>query len=74
MEQRALSSMWWSGFFALATGVHLLRAILQVPLQVGATEVPLWLSWVVAVIAGALSVACARRAGVLPWCACPPAK
>ena len=39
------------GFIAL---VQLLRAVNQVPVQVGEVEIPVWASWVAVVIAGSL--------------------
>lgn len=41
------------GLIALGQGI---RAILQVPVQVGTTPIPIWLSWVAVVVAGALCV------------------
>lgn len=39
------------GFIALA---QLLRAVNQVPVQVGGVEIPIWVSWAVAVLAGGM--------------------
>lgn len=42
--------------FALVAAGHAWRAVQELPAQVGATSVPVWLSWVAVVVAGALSV------------------
>jgi hypothetical protein len=39
------------GFLAFA---QLLRAVLQVPVQIGSVEVPVWASWIAVVVAGGL--------------------
>ena len=39
------------GFVALA---QLLRAVMQVPVQIGSAEIPVWASWVALVVAGSL--------------------
>lgn len=39
------------GFIALA---QLLRAVNQVPAQVGSVEIPVWVSWVAVVLAGSM--------------------
>ena len=39
------------GFVALA---QLLRAVMQVPVQIGSSEIPVWASWVALVVAGSL--------------------
>lgn len=39
------------GFMALA---QLLRAVNQVPAQVGSVEIPVWVSWVAVVVAGSM--------------------
>jgi hypothetical protein len=39
------------GFIALA---QLLRAVNQMPAQVGSFEIPVWVSWVAAILAGSM--------------------
>jgi hypothetical protein len=39
------------GFLALA---QLLRAVNQVPAQIGGLEIPVWASWVAVVVAGSM--------------------
>jgi hypothetical protein len=39
------------GFMALA---QLLRAVNQLPAQVGSVEIPVWVSWVAVVVAGSM--------------------
>ena len=39
------------GFMAFA---QLLRAVNQVPAQVGSVEIPVWVSWVAVVLAGSM--------------------
>ena len=40
--------------FGIVAALQATRAILQVPAQVGAHEVPVWISWVAVVVTGAL--------------------
>ena len=42
--------------FALVALGHLWRAIQGLPATVGATPVPVWISWAAVVVAGALSL------------------
>ncbi len=65
MDARSLWRMWWSGFFGLAGGVHLVRAVTGLPLAVGGTAIPLWVSWVVFPLAGLTSAWLIWRSGVL---------
>ena len=39
------------GFIALA---QLLRAVNEVPAQVGSVEIPVWVSWVAVILAGSM--------------------
>ena len=55
MNRRVLWRMWWSGVFATAMAVHVLRALSGVPVVVGSVDVPLWVSSVVVLVAGSLS-------------------
>ena len=48
------------GLIALGHGI---RAALQVPAQLGTTSIPIWISWVAVVIAGALCVWAFRSSG-----------
>ena len=48
------------GLIALGHGI---RAALQVPAQVGSTSIPIWVSWVAVVVAGALCVWAFRPSG-----------
>jgi hypothetical protein len=41
------------GFMALA---QLVRAVKQVPVQIGSVEIPVWVSWVAVVVAGSLCI------------------
>lgn len=45
-----------AGIFALVAVAHVCRAVAQVPIQVGSMSVPMWASWVAAVVTGALAV------------------
>ena len=47
---RTISGMVF-GLIAIAQGI---RAALQVPVQVGATAIPVWVSWVAVLVAGSL--------------------
>ena len=40
--------------FGLIAAGHLVRAVLQMPAQLGSTVIPVWISWIGAVAAGAL--------------------
>jgi hypothetical protein len=42
--------------FGLIAVLQATRAFLQIPAQVGAHDVPLWISWVAVAVAGSLSV------------------
>ena len=42
--------------FGLVTAVHVARAIGGVPVQFGSSEIPIWASWVAAVVAWGLCV------------------
>lgn len=42
--------------FGIIAALQATRAILQVPARIGAEEVPVWVSWVAAVVAGSLCV------------------
>ena len=41
--------------FALIAAAHALRAVLQVPAQVGSFQVPLWISWIAVVVTGSFA-------------------
>ena len=49
---RTISGMVF-GLIAIVQGI---RAVLQVPVQVGATAIPVWASWVAVIVAGILCV------------------
>ena len=59
---KRLWQAWGSGVFATATVGHLIRAIVRLPVRLGITEVPVWISWWVVGVAGALSVWLFQRA------------
>ena len=42
--------------FGVVAVAQVLRAAMQVPAHVGGFEIPIWASWVVAVVAGSLCV------------------
>ena len=42
--------------FALVAIAHLARAVQQLPVTIGTTVLPVWLSWVAVAVAGSLSV------------------
>jgi hypothetical protein len=48
------------GLIALLQGI---RAVMQVPVQVGTTTIPVWVSWVAVMVAGALCVWAFRSSG-----------
>ncbi len=48
------------GLIALGHGI---RAALQVPVQLGSTSIPIWVSWLAVVVAGALCVWAFRSSG-----------
>lgn len=51
------------GLFGLLAVGQGLRAAMQMPVQVGSTAIPVWLSWVAAVVAGSLCVWAFRPSG-----------
>jgi hypothetical protein len=51
-------------FFGLIALGHGMRAVLQVPAQLGTTAIPIWGSWVAVVVAGGLCL----------WAFRPPAE
>ncbi len=51
---------WLSGFFALASLIHIVRLIAKAQVQIGSFAVPMNVSILVAVIAGLLSLAFCR--------------
>jgi hypothetical protein len=40
--------------FGLMALAQLIRAVKQVPVQIGSMEIPVWVSWVAVVVAGSL--------------------
>ena len=42
--------------FGLVALLHAARAVAQLPVHVGSFEIPVWASWVAAVVAGSLCV------------------
>jgi len=42
--------------FGVVAVVQALRAVMQLPVHVGSLEVPVWASWIAAVVAGSLAV------------------
>lgn len=55
MDRWILWRMWWSGALATALAVHAVRAVTGVPVMVGSTDIPLWVSSVIVLVAGSLS-------------------
>ena len=51
------------GLIAIAQGI---RAVLQVPVQVGMTAIPVWVSWVAVLVAGSLCLWAFRSSGQHP--------
>ena len=35
-----------ASLFAVVAGAHAVRAVLQLPVHLGAAEIPMWVSWV----------------------------
>jgi|SoiMetStandDraft_2_1073263.scaffolds.fasta_scaffold2729746_1 hypothetical protein len=42
--------------FGLIAGLQATRALLRIPAQVGAHDVPVWISWVAVAVAGSLCI------------------
>ena len=42
--------------FGLVAVAHFWRVLMQLPINIGGTEIPLWVSWIAAIVAGALCV------------------
>ena len=55
MTSRAFSRV-AAFFFALVALAHAWRAVQDLPATVGATAIPVWVSWVAVAVAGSLSV------------------
>lgn len=71
MERRRLWQMWWSGLFAAAACVHVLRTLANVPVVIGTMAIPIWVGWVVFPLAGFVSgwlmrIALKRRSEPIP--------
>jgi hypothetical protein len=49
--------------FAIVALAHLIRALRAVPVQIGNSPFPIWLSWILVFVAGALSVWAFRGRG-----------
>ena len=49
--------------FGVVAAAHLTRAFLGVPVHIGASEIPIWVSWLGAVVSGALCVWALRSRG-----------
>ena len=54
------------GLIALLQGI---RAVMQVPVQLGTTAIPVWVSWVAVIVAGALCVWAFKSSGEQPHAA-----
>ncbi len=48
--------------FGIIAALQAMRAILQVPAQVGTQEVPVWISWLAVLVAGSLCIWAFRTA------------
>ncbi len=48
--------------FGIIAALQAMRAVLQVPAQVGTKEVPVWISWLAVVVAGSLCIWAFRTA------------
>ena len=42
--------------FGLVASAQLIRAVTQMPAHVGSMEIPVWVSWVAAIVAGSLCI------------------
>jgi len=42
--------------FTIVAALQAARAAMQTPVQIGATVIPIWASWVVMIVTGALAV------------------
>jgi hypothetical protein len=52
--------------FLLIAALQAIRAVFQVPVQVGAQSVPVWASWLAVIVAGSLGVWAFRAARQAP--------
>jgi len=48
--------------FAIIAALQAIRAVLQVPAQIGSQPIPVWVSWLAALIGGSLCVWAFRTA------------
>jgi len=53
--------MWWSGLLAMATFAHLLRVMTGLSVTIATVVIPLWVSWVIIVVAGSASLWLVRQ-------------
>ena len=49
--------------FGVVALAHLVRAVRAVPVQIGDSPIPIWLSWIAVIVAGALSLWAFRGRG-----------
>lgn len=71
MDTRRLWRMWWSGIFTVAAFVHLMRGLANIPVTIGTTAIPIWVSWVVFPVTGFMAgwlmrIALARKQQLPP--------
>jgi len=62
MERKGYRTISGVVFGLIALG-HGIRAVMQVPAQLGATAIPIWISWVAVVVAGGLCLWAFRWSG-----------
>ena len=48
--------------FGIIAALQAMRAVLQIPAQVGTQEVPVWISWLAVAVAGSLCIWAFRTA------------
>ncbi len=48
--------------FGIIAALQAMRAVLQIPTQVGTQDVPVWISWLAVVVAGSLCIWAFRTA------------
>ena len=62
-------AMWWSGFFALAALVHVVRLVVHIQVQLGSWMVPMGFSIIIVIIAGLLAFVFCKKG--CAYCNCP---
>jgi hypothetical protein len=56
MQRRWLQMTWWSGAVGILAALHVGRAVAGVPVSIGRSAIPIWLSAAIGVVAGGAAI------------------